>query len=398
MATVPALTVEQVEELKSLYAGGFTQVQLAEHFGVQDHSIRYWLHKSGIKTHYNLRLTDAQVQEAMRDYATGISTLVIGKRFGCSPQTVANMLQARGVALREAGGSSSRLAVRDDAFDVRSPEVDYWVGIMATDGCVTGNKDVVDQVKLALKEEDIDHVECFRQFLGAAQRISCRADEHPTDSSRVLLRHEFKVRSRRLVEALRRFGVVPRKTYTLEMSGGIEMSRDFWRGAIDGDGHLGIHASNQGPMACFKLTGASERFLAQLLQFLRDAGVRGQQSIHVGQPDGRSLATHVKYNVQLGACAALDATVLLYVDGDPALDRKSRMAAEMILCGVRGELVGTLHGAWKNDRAAAWAERRLAVRGGRTRELQRGPIARANRAGSGVVSAAPESQVAVTAG
>lgn len=348
-----AFTDEQAKEFGELYKSGFTQVQLAEHFHLSWSTVHDWLHRLGLETRSNATLNEQQIDEAARLYASGKSTLVIAKMFHVVPQTVANFLQKRGVTLRPAGGRR-RLSLREDAFDTRDDVVDYWLGIMATDGNVTGTGGVIDEVKLALKMSDSDHLYAFRSFLGSGHAVGLSVDGHPTDSTREVGMARFAVRSRKLVAGLAQYGIVPRKTIGLTIVGGVETSRNFWRGAIDGDGHLGVHASNQGPDAILKIGGASESFLRQFRDFMRANGFLETTEVRPDSLEG-SLAVHQKYVYKLAGRAALDAAALLYVGGSPVLPRKQLAAADMILRGSRRELVGTIRESWSNPRAVEWA-------------------------------------------
>lgn len=349
-----SLTDVQVAEMVELYKAGSTQIQLAVHFGTSDSVVRKWLKRSGAETHYNVKLSEVQIAECSALYASGLSTLALGVKFGVSPQTVATALERAGVELREAGGRR-RLSLRDDAFDALTSESMYWIGMLATDGNVCTSGTGSDMVHLSLKEDDLLHVEAFKSFIGSGHKIGRVGSEHPTDPSRILYRAELKVRSNRLSAALAQYGVVPQKTYTLVAKGGVENSCDFWRGAVDGDGHIGIHASNQGPDATLKFGGASEAFIEQFRSFIRANGVRGDQHVLIETPEG-SLATHQKFVLKLGGAAALDAVALLYaVPAGPVLARKAVIALDMIRRGLRGELVGTHRPGWENGVAERWA-------------------------------------------
>ncbi len=355
------LTDAQVEEMAELYALGFDMEQLGVHYGTSSATIRKWLLRSGVRTHGHAVLVEKQERDAVDLYESGISTLAIGSHFGCNPQTVANVLQRRGLQLREAGGFR-RLPLREDAFDVLTPESAYWIGLMATDGCVTGSHGVVDEVKIALKFEDRDHLVLLKSFLGSGHRISDGWDKHPEDPSRLLHRCRFAVRSKVLASSLSVYGVVPRKTYTLIAKGGVEAMPDFWAGVFDGDGYDGVRSSIEGLVGSLKLSSASEPFVVQCRDFLASNGVRGSHSIIVEQPNGSSLAKRPKYIVTVTGRSALDALVLLYVDRTPILARKAKAAAEMIMLGANGGIVGTKRQPWDHPQryqAMDWAEKYL---------------------------------------
>ncbi len=349
-----SLTDVQVEEMCELYRIGFDMEQIGMHYGTSSTTIRRWLLRSGVRTHGHAVLVESQERDAVDLYESGISTLAIGSHFGCNPQTISNILQRRGIALRAPGGFR-RLPVREDAFDVPTREALYWAGMIATDGCVTGTGGVVDEVKLSLKLDDYDTVASLKSFLGLGHKIGLSSCRHPTDPTRWHDRCTVRVRSVRLVDALSIYGIVARKTSILAATGIAEDSIDFFRGAFDGDGHVGIHHHAQAPNACLKLSGASEVFVTQCRDLLVRHGVFGEHAVREDSATG-SLGTSKKYVVTFLARAAIEAAALLYVDASPAMARKARAAAEMIVRGSRGELVGTVREPYHNWRAIEWAK------------------------------------------
>lgn len=347
-----ALSDDQIKEAAELFGAGHTCAEIAAWYGVHERTLRIWLRRAGLaSTDSRVRKTDPVQLAEM--YAEGKSAAVIGQELGVAVELVRLRLHAAGVAMRPAGGGGGRLACRDDAFDALTPEVCYWVGMLITDGCVTSDhKAVPDTIKLRLQSCDSDHILEFKKFAGSSAAATIANGTHPIDESRIAASCGIRICSPHMVAALEKYGVVPRKTFVAEAKGGVEASRDFWRGCVDGDGSIGVTADN-GPFV--KFDGASEKLVTQFRDFLKASGVRGEHSISRIQPGRHSLAVHIKYSVKLGARSALDAIALLYADGVPVLPRKARLAKMMIRRGIERELVGTFNEGWCDKRAAEWA-------------------------------------------
>lgn len=122
----------------------------------------------------------------------------------------------------------------------------YWLGFLATDGCVGGTRAIV---QLALAAKDGDHVTRFADFLRAETRPRTYTvtTKPPSQAEwRDVRRTVFCVRSRLLVENLARAGVGANKTWTVRpWPGPPDLLRHYWRGCMDGDGTLGISRGNR---------------------------------------------------------------------------------------------------------------------------------------------------------
>jgi hypothetical protein len=346
-----SLTDTQVDEICALHDAGLDAKAIARKFApVSDTTIRDWLRRKGRTIHSRLKLSQEQVCEAAQLYEAGFSTDALGAQFNVSADTIATALRKYGVVIKPRG-DYRRLALREDAFDVLTPESSYFIGLLATDGCVTGHDDVVDEVKLGLKLDDSEHVEAFRRFLGSEHKVRLDISKHPTDPTREIGMCHYATHSKKLVQALALYGIIPRKTHTYAACGGVETSRDYWRGCVDGDGTLGIYGNDH----ILKFTSASRQFACQLRDFLSANNVRGSHSVNISETNRLGQREH--YVLRLGASAALDAVALLYTDNVVALKRKERIAAEMIWRGSHGMLLGTIREPWVNPKALAWAEK-----------------------------------------
>ena len=138
-------------------------------------------------------------------------------------------------------------------FHKLTPESFYWLGWMATDGCLIKSKDGW-LIKLVLKESDKACVERFAKFIGAKpprQRKKCGSWE-----TRVL----NNVMGARLIE----LGITQRKSKTLLVAEELTRSPYFWRGAFEGDG--GYYETPEGNLQ-LALTSYSRGFLEQLRGF-----------------------------------------------------------------------------------------------------------------------------------
>lgn len=113
--------------------------------------------------------------------------------------------------------------VNDAAFDVPSLEAAYWLGFLLADGCVTG----CNVVEITVCERDAAHIEKLRRFLDSNHRIT---------QDRACVRLRFS--SPHMLGTLERHGVIRAKSLVAQPSQEWLGSRDYWRGYVDGNGHI----------------------------------------------------------------------------------------------------------------------------------------------------------------
>lgn len=191
-------------------------------------------------------------------YRSGRSATKIGQDFNIDTRTVTYHLAKAGVAMRSQAQANRKYALNEAAFDSDSPDAHYFAGLLLTDGCVTmqnGGKNPC--LCLEVAERDIAVVDSLRTFLGSTHPIKRRMT-----SKGKFPAVRLRISSEKLAVSVARFGIVPNKTKRVAAVG-LEMDRDFWRGAIDGDGSVAL--SRTGPH--IRLVGTKE-LVTQFLAFV----------------------------------------------------------------------------------------------------------------------------------
>ncbi len=211
----------------------------------------------------------------------------------------------------------------ESVFDVITEQSAYWIGFMMADGCVSqpiskiSRKLLTPKLQLGLSVVDIDHVQKFKRFLGSSHKITVSTHQSKGVSH---LNALLPITSRRLVAALAKYGVVPRKSHTAKVIG-LEFDRHFWRGAIDGDGSiwLGTRRIKGGEyqFPCLNFCGSGE-MVNQFINFVRH---------HVPNCRAQACFNGSIYYVNLSFRIATQIIDILYRDCKIALDRKLSLAA-----------------------------------------------------------------------
>ncbi len=128
--------------------------------------------------------------------------------------------------------------LNENYFDeIDSPDKSYWLGMLLSDGCVYKNK-----ICLELELNDKNHVEKFRQSIGSNHIIT----EHFKESGyskNGSWTARFSFSNKHMSDRLKEIGIIERKTYYAKPLNCIpkKFEKDFWRGMVDGDGHVKVH-------------------------------------------------------------------------------------------------------------------------------------------------------------
>lgn len=172
------------------------------------------------------------------------STEEISKLTGLSRGQVRYILLKEGIRCRPRGKISVELFKAKEA----TREFEYFLGILATDGCVCRNI-----ISLEFAQNNYEILELWNKFLDN----KCTINKH---------RQYFKISfmNKEVCELLLSYGITERKSLTVLLS---KMSWDILRGVFDGDGCL----TQDKRCKCafkFKLASGSLRFLQQIQEFL----------------------------------------------------------------------------------------------------------------------------------
>jgi hypothetical protein len=146
--------------------------------------------------------------------------------------------------------------VDERAFDVITPEAAYWLGLLMSDGAVL-SRAASPNIVLQLTTPDEYQVEAFKTFLKSEHKVSYLSQKITSQGLTQRPRARISICSKRLVNVLSKFGIAPNKSRNA-CAEHIHNHPDFWRGMIDGDGHIGERG--------FTLVG-TKRIISQFKDF-----------------------------------------------------------------------------------------------------------------------------------
>jgi transposase len=233
------LTTADEDVIVARYKAGETVQAISKDFEqVHFATLHNVLKRRGIATREDVarvpRIKDDIRDQIVAMSVSGKTAPEVASHFGISVESVQKFIRLR----REAGdvieitkGRPKIYDVKDDAFDTLTPEALYWAGFLFADGCIYGNRLIV-----CLASVDVGHLEKLKLFLNSTYPIrhTKSVSSYNRDSTFVW----FSPRSNQITETLRAHGIVAKRTRVPAPQ--LAASPDFWRGAVDGDGWLGM--------------------------------------------------------------------------------------------------------------------------------------------------------------
>lgn len=133
--------------------------------------------------------------------------------------------------------SRRRYNLNENVFDIiNTKEKAYWLGYLYCDGGVDKHNN------LTLWSKDKDQISKFQRFLKTNRPIEKVVMKQR--SGKICTYSVQTIRSKHIVQSLARYGIIPNKTYDHSVSIYIpkgKLERHFWRGCVDGDGHVGLY-------------------------------------------------------------------------------------------------------------------------------------------------------------
>jgi len=125
-------------------------------------------------------------------------------------------------------------------FEQDNPESFYLAGFIAADGSVQYRK-YSKILKITLSEKDFEHLEKIKKILDSTHPIKKYLVKKSKLVDKELNSVELQIANSKLVDDLKRFGIVPNKTKIYQMPEWLinhDLISHFMRGYFDGDGTI----------------------------------------------------------------------------------------------------------------------------------------------------------------
>jgi lambda repressor-like predicted transcriptional regulator len=324
--TVGAKTKElRHEVVVELYRNGAPVADIAQRAGVCVKTVRNVARRAGLPPR-NPPQPERDL-EILTRYLAGDPVASIGVDKGVSPSRVRVVAQRAGVPPRT--GWQRRYPLNEQAFD-EPTDVGWWlIGLLAADGSIHERE---NRVTLCQTLDHADVLHAFYEYVGCPERPLTMLRLSAAAKQRQLPRRpaaEARIFSRRIVDALRRHGVVAGKTATLVLGPDAARQPAVWLGLLDGDGSVGLYRDGREPRVRFSGT---RRLMEQCEAFWRET---------LPYSDSRPAATpHRKGLWQFSLCRAKaqGAARVLLASSERSLRRKRELLAEIAAWDPNGGL------------------------------------------------------------
>ena len=173
-------------------------------------------------------------------------------------------VRATGEVRRRGTHSSQSAKALDVGYfaAIDCPEKAYWIGVLATDGCVSENS----RISLSQTLADAELVDSFAAAVGAQMFARTREVTHEGFLGEGKTRHTRYVRftSKQMARDLEVEGIKHRKTKVLRVSPcAFQYPAAYLRGCLDGDGTVG--------KLNFKFSSGSEAWIDEAQQLIESS-------------------------------------------------------------------------------------------------------------------------------
>ena len=186
------------------------------------------------------KFTIEQEKNIIKDYQDGESMAKLGKKYGCDPSTIKNILNAYNIqsrTLSQARRLNLDYTINEQVFEkIDNPDAAYWLGVMYADGYISENQ-YTNKFGISVQASDKEWLEQFKDFLqynGAIGEYKVGSSGYKPGTPYVRL----LIGNNKIVDDLKKLGVIPHKSKKLDKIPDIDYKLDFIRGYIDGDGSL----------------------------------------------------------------------------------------------------------------------------------------------------------------
>ena len=275
---------EKIKEVVSLYLEGKTLKEVAALTGVGATTVGRYVKNSG----YELRsrannnspkkYSEEKEKEIIRLYIEeNKNTNEIAKLFNTYNTTIRRILLRNNIELRSYGVAQQKITLQNISSKEGTQDFDYFLGLLATDGCVTDNRIVLD-----FSEENKELLDYWNEFLENKCNITCTIHK-------VFKVPQYRIafRNTEVAEYLATFGIIPNKTFDLKLK---YINWNVLRGIIDGDGC--IASMNYGSTLRILITSGCLKFMQQIESFLKDNGIQAYISKRLNEK-----SNHYIYNL-----------------------------------------------------------------------------------------------------
>lgn len=187
-----------------------------------------------------------------------------GKEFGYSYKVVQKILKENDVRIRSQSEARQKFQVNHNYFKNQSKNMAYLLGLLASDGCVASNKNLI---YIELQRQDKELLEKINKEISNDRAVQDYTTSRGYENSKLYFY------SKEIKDDLKKYKIIPNKTYSKEF-GFPELLKeeyyiDYIRGLFDGDGC--IKDSNHTPT--WEINSCNEEIINKIQVYFQKIGI-----------------------------------------------------------------------------------------------------------------------------
>lgn len=244
---------EKEQEIIAFYKNGNSMAKTGKFFGISAVTVKNILERNGIQKRTKGGIYALPEKEIIKKYQSGISTTIIANEYNVTIHTITNLLERNNI---KRNNRYQNINLDIDYFEkIDTIDKAYFLGLLLTDGNVGADNNTIS---ISLQEKDVEILKIFSEQIKSENQLYYRKDKPEVRMS---------LKSAKMKKDLEQYGVIPRKTATVEMPFlGEEMMPHLIRGMIDGDGWISEKSHQLGFCGNEKTVTQFKNYLVTLLK------------------------------------------------------------------------------------------------------------------------------------
>lgn len=243
-------TDEEKQQILELYHQKKRSKEIADILGMNYKRVNEFLHREGFSTPTSIyfKLTQEDIEDICSLYKQGLPACRILEKYNdkvVSENSIIKVVRDNGFEVRPRGTFPN--IKNEDFFEIiDTEEKAYILGWLISDGYVIYPKGKKNPFwGITVKSSDKYILERFKEIIGIEKNIVDSKRFRPNRKTKYTYESELVIISRKMVEDLAKYDIVPRKCKTVTFPSNIrdDLIPHIIRGIFDGDGCIGINKS-----------------------------------------------------------------------------------------------------------------------------------------------------------
>lgn len=241
---------------------------------IKDIAVKHDVHKESVTKYTKLaglvresKWSSDFLAQLKEEYLAGETLTSLAAKYKVCRVDLGRKLKNSGVKLLDHATERRQTVKHNPFLDLNNPDVQYWLGWLASDGCITDRGAIILTIC-----KDPEMLNKYIDFIGEDVKVSSTEQKNSPNP-----KYYVEFYNRKLAEYLTGLGITPRKSRTLEIK--FDFDWNFVRGYLDGNGSC-INYKLSSALIWYT---ASDKFAGQLESFFIKEGYQARHRIDTHQ-------------------------------------------------------------------------------------------------------------------